>query len=274
MKTKTIAAFALAALVAAGCSGDGAGPLLSASTTAPGNGSTTAPPGNGATTTTSPTTTTLLAGVPRPLPIQEGLATFDTYVWRMEMHTVGPTAVDTSDTVIVLSADKPNDARLTETTQAESDAEETYESTTTITQVGNEMCTFDGEDYQYQEYTAQEREMIDLTTNLIDAQVIPGAEAVLVAEESVAGIPAAHYRYTLSGLGQDSGAVVVTNEVHYWISLESSVLLRYDLRAETRSGPTDDPAAEVFRVEATAELLEANGPVAIVFPSLCVAEEG
>lgn len=175
---------------------------------------------------------------------------------------------------MVLVADKPADARWTRVTMTQTgpDFDEPTETVSEVTQIGTESCTFDGETYTYEQMTAQQREILDVGLGLFDLQVIPGADAELVGTEDVAGIQADHFRYTLPGLGQDSGALVVENDVHYWISVEGDVLVRYRMDVETRSGPTTDPDAEVFRLEVGAQLVWANQTGDITFPAQCSAQ--
>lgn len=290
-----LAVLSLVVVTAAACSDDGGtfgiggeSSTTSATTATTGGGDapigttgTTSASGDSSTTSstlgdTTTTTTAEPAGPRRPAAIMEGLATFDSYRWQMTMSTIGPSAEESNDVAILLVADKPADARFTRITSIQTgpDFDEPAESVSEVTQVGTETCTFDGETYTYEEMTAQQREILDVSLGLFDLQVIPGADAELVGEEEVAGIRAYHYRYALPGLGQDSGAVVAENVVNYWISTEGDVLLRYRMDVETRSGPTTDPAAEVFRIEVGAQLIWANQPGDITFPQGCADQRG
>ena len=94
---------------------------------------------------------------------------------------------------------------------------------------------------------------------------------MVIAAESVAGIPATHYQFSVSGFGAESGALVTANQMDYWLADGSGVVLRYEMVIESRSGPTTDPAAEVYRIEGSAELLSANVFVPVELSPDCLA---
>ena len=70
--------------------------------------------------------------------------------------------------------------------------------------------------------------------------------------------PATHYRFSVSGFGADSGALVTANQIDYWLADGTGVVLKYEMVIESRSGPTTDSTAEVYRMEGSAELLSAT----------------
>jgi hypothetical protein len=278
-------ALVMAALTVAtgACTSDGnligditttASPATSGGTTAP-SGDTTTTGATGTTagdptgTTGAPATTAAPPPATRPAPIQEGLATFDSYRFRFRVATTG--GDEALDSTIEIAYDGAADARELVTTVAQTgpDAEDEPATQRTLT-VGNESCSFDGETWSYQAITDQQREFLEATRRLFDITIIPENPA-LVGTEEVAGIPAAHYRFTLSGLGQESGALVSANDVDYWVAEGTNVLVKYAAIIETRDGPTTDPDAQVFRTEASAELLSADQPIAVELPAECLA---
>lgn len=274
---------AVLTVVAGACSSDGnligdvptTGPTSSAGEATSTTGGTATTGATGTTsgdptgTTAAPATT---AAPPppatRPAPIQEGLATFDSYRFRLRVATTG--GEEALDSTIDIAYDGAADARelVTTITQTGPDAEGEPASQRTLT-VGNESCSFDGESWSYEAVTDQQREFVEATRRLFDITIIP-ENPVLVGTEEVAGIPAAHYRFSLSGLGQDSGALVTANDVDYWVAEGTNALVKYLAVIETRDGPTTDPDAQLFRTEASAELLSADEPVAVELPAECL----
>ncbi len=214
------------------------------------------------------------AGTDRPLPLREGLGTFDNYEWHMEMTTVGPTAAEQLILVTDWSFNRDPQSNLsrTTTTQTGPDFEEPEITTQDLYAVDGETCQFDGETWTYTEATDQQREVLDVGERLFDFTIVPD-NPVEVGQETIAGIPATHFSYTVSGFGSESGALVTANQMDYWVASDTSVLLKYTMVVESRSGPTSDPGAEVYRVEASAELMSANLFVPIELPQGCLAEK-
>lgn len=207
----------------------------------------------------------------RPLPLREGLGTFDSYEWHMEMTTIGPTSAETTSIVTDWSRNlEPSSTHnLTETTSTgpDIDPETTVQE---VYAVEGETCQFDGEDWVYEAATDQQQEVLDVVERLFDITIVPESP-VEVGSDVVAGIRATHWSYTVSGFGADSGALVTANQVDYWVAEDTTVLLKYALEIESRSGPSDDPDAEVYRVEASAELVSADQPIPIELPAECLA---
>ena len=114
--------------------------------------------------------------------------------------------------------------------------------------------------------------MLDVAERLFDFTIVP-ENPVEVGKESIAGVPATHFRFSVSGFGQESGALVTANDMDYWVADETGALVKYVLVVESRNGPTTDPEAEVYRVEASAELRSADLFVPIDLPVDCLAEK-
>lgn len=207
----------------------------------------------------------------RPLPLREGLGTFDSYQWHMELSTVGPSAEETSEVVTDWSHNADPAASRTRTVTTETgpdfDGEPTVQE---VYVVEGETCQYDGAEWVYTEATDQQQEVLDVVERLFDVTIVPD-NPVEVGSEPVSGIPATHWSYTVSGFGAESGALVTANQVDYWVADDTGVLLKYTMEIESRSGPSDDPEAEVYRAEASAELTSANQAVPISLPADCLA---
>lgn len=262
MKHLRSAAVLLAAtLLAASCSSDGgSGPLFG--TDASGSPVTTVP---------TETTTTAPAAPAAPLPIREGLGTFDHYVWTIEVATTGPTAGESSVTTEEWTFNRDPESRISRTRSVTVDPEspEPEESVTELYQVEGEACQWDGESWTHTVSTSQEQEVLDALQRLADVVIVPESP-IVIGEETVAGITATHYRFSVSGFGAESGALVTANQVDYWLSA-MGVVLRYEMNLESRSGPSDDPSATVYGVRVTAELLSADVPIPVELSPDCLA---
>lgn len=208
----------------------------------------------------------------QPLPIREGLGTFNNYVWSIEMTTIGPTVAESSTTTEELSFNRDPESRIsrtrTITTGPDIDGGQ-EESLTEIYQIELESCQWDGESWTHTLATNQQQEVLDAVQRLADVIIVPES-AVVIAEETIAGIPATHYQFTVSGFGAESGALVTANQADYWLSA-SGVVLKYLLVLESWSGPTDDPNSTVYSVVVNAQLLSANQPIPVELSPDCLA---
>ena len=246
----------------------------SSATTAPGSTTTSGPTTTEATTTTTTSTSAVQQPAARPVPLREGLASFDSFVFTFSTSTIGPTLDDSTTITALLEANSANDRRRTVIDSTISTAEDGPSSTSMeVIQIGQRICTYDGDSWTFERVTAQQREFLDLGAGLVDFVFVTD-DGVLVGPETVAGIPSRHYRYSLPGLGQDSGALVVSNQIDYWVSDDGNVLVKYDANIETRTGPSTDPETEVFGIQTSAEMMSANESVPIRFPDECPAGGG
>jgi hypothetical protein len=249
-----------AAVMLASCASDGgAGPLFGTDA-------------SGSTVTTTATGDTLAPTALEPLPIQEGLGTFDNYVWHMAVTTVGPTAGESSGNIVEWTFNRDPKSRISRltTTATGPDIEGVDESTTERYTVEGETCQWDGETWTHTVTTDQQQEVLDAVQRLFDIAIVPESPAN-VGSEAIAGIPATHYRFSVSGFGAESGALVTANQVDYWLADDTGAVLKYTAVLESWSGPTDDPASTVYRVEATAELISANVFVPVELSPDCLA---
>ncbi len=214
------------------------------------------------------------AATSRPLPLREGLGTFNNYEWHMEVSTIGPTDTERLDLVTDWSHNNDPESNFSRTvsTQEGPDFETPETTTQEVYTVEGDTCQFDGESWTFTGATDQQREVLDVAERLFDFTIVP-ENPIEVGQETIAGIPATHYRYSVAGFGSESGALVTANDMDYWVANDTNVLLKYAMVVESRSGPTGDPEAEVYRVQASAELISANTPVPITLPEGCLAEK-
>jgi hypothetical protein len=259
MRTRT-AIFSALLLIAASCGGSGGNPL---NPTSPTDGGTTEP---------GPASTAAPGGSEPPVPINAGLATFDAYVFETSFASEGPEPGSRSSTSIVTELDRASDSRrvTTDVLQEGPDLDEPLTSSQEVLTVGNESCTFDGDAWTYGSGSAEEREIIDLAQGQLDIVITP-ASPVEIGRGAIAGIPAINYSFTPAGFGAGSGAVTDISLAEYWVSVDGNVLLKYDLVAESRDGPSDDPETMTFVVEIHMELIDTVGPGTIALPADCLA---
>jgi hypothetical protein len=256
------------------CASDGGGaPLFG---TDP-SGSTITTSGSGgvvSTTTIAATTaptTTVPAGLD-PLPLQEGLGTFDNYVWRMTNATVGPTAGETTSNTVEWTFNRDPESRISRMTNTATgpDIEGVETTSTEMYSVSGEVCQWDGEAWTHTLASDQQQEVLDVAQRLFDVVIVP-EDPVMIGAETIAGVPATHYQFAVAGFGAESGALVTANQIDYWLADGTGVVVKYMMVIESRSGPTTDPAAEVYRVETSAELVSANVFVPVELHPDCLA---
>jgi len=261
-------------LVATAC-GDGAGNPVTTTGTSGTTGTTSTGGGGTSTTagTTVPetTTTTAPAGPRLPVPIREGLASFDAYVFIITVISAGPGDDERVDTTTRSEYDRATDSRIvvTDTFQSGPDFDPPEETRQRVRSLGNRTCTHDGDAWTYTEATAQEREILDLSERQVDLVVVPESP-VEVGTGEIAGIPAIHYTFTPAGLNPESGALTDVSVAEYWVAVDGNVLLKYDLVAESRDGPRDDPGTMTFTIEIHMELIDTIGPGEVNLPAACL----
>ena len=136
--------------------------------------------------------------------------------------------------------------------------------------VGNDSCMFSDGEWSYEALTPLERELADFSLTLMDLRV-PIENPVLVGPETINGVPADHFTFRLTSLGQESGALVQAADGEYWLAQDGRYLVKYLLTINMRTGPEGEPAAEAFNSTTRVELRNVNQPIAITLPPECEA---
>lgn len=205
-----------------------------------------------------------------PVPMNEGLASLNSY--RLEHHSesTGPTAVDRSITSFLLEHDEDSDSthiRSDSTTHDEENPEGTSENSEYY-QIGNESCTISDGEAEYESMSPIEREMSDFMASMVDFN--PSIEdPERVGEATVNGVETWHYRFEINSLGS-SGVEVVRSDGEYWMARDGRYLVRYLLNLELRDTLEGAEAAEVLEATIEVELSDINAPVAISMPQICL----
>lgn len=205
-------------------------------------------------------------------PILQGLASLNSYEFQVSATTVGPTEADRSDITASGQSDSANNLRHQVLTQSSTSADdpEGYTSTTESWQDATKSCSFDGEEYSSTAANPMDADFGTVLSGVFDI-VIPAGNAQLVGEETVAGVAAQHYSFTIQGLAASSGGQVEQNQGDIWVAKDGGYLLKYQVTTALRTAPQGSAGAEVFRLTLTLELTSVNQPVSVQMPAACPA---
>ncbi len=208
-------------------------------------------------------------------PILAGLASLNTYQWQMSATTVGPTDADRSAETASGASDSAAELRYVKNTSTESSADypepDTSSSETWTT--ADSTCEFDGEEYTTESANPFTADMGDVLTGVFDI-VIPAGNATKVGTETIAGVQADHYTFSIEGLGAGSGTQVDQNTGELWVAVDGGYLLKYQVTTSLRNTPADGSAIETYSLALTLELTSVNQPVGITVPAGCASQSG
>lgn len=202
-------------------------------------------------------------------PILEGLASLDSYEWQVSASTVGPTAGDQTEMTGTGSSDSAQQLRymkMTNTSVAADDTDGPSTSTTETWRAADSSCTFDGETYSTTTANPFESDLGTVLSGVFDI-VIPKGNATLQGTETVAGIEAEHYTFTIEGLGAGSGAQVEANSGEVWVAKDGGYVLKYTVTAKMVDTAG---TGNQYSLMLTLEMKSVNQPVSIVMPDGCI----
>jgi len=207
---------------------------------------------------------------PRPVGLYEGLASLNSYRFKMHTLSTGPTSQDYSESTSTTEYNQNGDQLYSKVENTNSSAEEPAKKTSLTEQyrLGQKYCrreTSDGEtDSEVSTATAFEQTTADAMFNLFDVSIAT-KDAQFVGAETVNGILTNHFTFTVSGLGT-SGAEVTQSQGDYWVAQDGQYLVKYQVTLEIRSGPAGDPNAQVSRLEIQTEVSDINTAITVVMP--------
>jgi hypothetical protein len=205
--------------------------------------------------------------------LRQGLASLDTYVLTSRVLNTGPTSNDRSDLKVIYKGNNPKKSSHIHQESLDSTAEDpsTEVDISDTYQVSTRSCSIsDGSSSgQLREVLPIQLDMNDTFATLIDANLMVD-NPVFVAEETINGIPANHYRFVISRLGKDSGGVVSRNQGDLWVAKDGKYLVKYAAVLEISTNTTDKSLAQVMHSELTMELSAVNQPLEITIPANCV----
>jgi hypothetical protein len=210
---------------------------------------------------------------PKPIGIQEGLGSLDSYSITASLNM---TDSDGSDTELyeTLDRDIANSKSHTVTTNISREAGESEDSTSTeeVISSGLVTCTKNDEGWDYSAMTEQEKEMSDIFKQMID--VLPLIDdPIYVNDEEINGVQTHHFTFEVNGIGQKSGSVATTNHGEYWIAIDGQYMVKYQLELVVQSAANDSGEQEVASISASFDLSNINQPLEIELPSDCVPSE-
>jgi hypothetical protein len=221
-----------------------------------------------------PTKTMTPTQIPfKPVGIREGLASLNSYRFKIDTILNGPTAQDKSHTINLIEYNKDSDSSHNQTTVTSSTAKDPKENTITTDtyQIGNKSCTISGAEEKNAKITENDplnQEMREVTGDLMD--IIPNIQkAKFIGVETVSGVKTNHFKFTPGGLGKKSGAQVSKSSGDYWLAQDGQYLVKYVLILETRTAPEGNPNAKVMYTEVQINLSDINQAIEISMPANC-----
>jgi hypothetical protein len=210
---------------------------------------------------------------PRPVGFYEGLASLNSYKLKIRTLFTGPKAVDYNENISTTSYNQNGDQLYTKVENTSSSEDEPTKKTTVSEQyrLGQKYCqrsTSDGEtESELSEASPLQQTMTDAIFNLFDITVAT-KDAKFIGAETINGVPANHFTFTVSGLGT-SGAEVTQSQGEYWVAQDGQYLVKYRVTMEMRSGPAGDPKTETIHVEIQTEVSEINTAITVQMPPDC-----
>lgn len=216
-------------------------------------------------------TSTPTAPDPKPVSFQDGFGSLDSYKFTLHIES---SKSDGSSTIIdeILEssvADENNHTIMTTSTRSEDGSDDSNETTETYN-IGTVTCTLSDGEWEYSSKTVQEKEISDIFSQMID--FVPVIKNPLfVGEENVNGVQSNHFTFSISGIGEKSGAVATKNQGDYWLAVDGQYIVRYTLDLQVQSAPADSSGAEVSTMVVKYDLTEVNVPILLSQPDACIA---
>jgi hypothetical protein len=206
-----------------------------------------------------------------PISVRLGLNSLNSYSMVVEWKTSDLTPENESRTRLEIQASQEQDSQIMHTfilvpADEEEEGSEPSQTDTYAYSIGAEQCSgSDADGWDFQTYSPQEKEMLDLLSEMVDMLPIID-DPVYVGPETMNGILSNHFTFQVSGLGAESGTVVNLNQGDYWLAQDGQYIVRYVLLVET----VDANTLETIHTEFLIDLTSANQPVSIAFPQGCL----
>lgn len=209
-----------------------------------------------------------------PIGLRQGLASLNSYRMKVEIIADGPTDKDKNHQSMLIEYDQKTDATHMHSenlTSSADDPEEERGSADTY-KIGALSCSLSGdssdETSEIEETNPLVKEMTETMPNLIDMTLYV-EKPVPAGEETINGVKARHYTFTVSGLGKKSGGQATQSAGEYWVAVDGQYLVKYAVVMEMRSAPAGNTAAQVVHSEIRIELTDINQPITITMPPEC-----
>ena len=207
---------------------------------------------------------------PNPVSFQEGLGSLDSYKFDIHILSSDSTGAITGIDEFMESSviDENNHSIMTSTSRSPEDSEESV-STSETYNLGTVTCTFSDDEWSYEKKSLQDKEMIDIFSQMIDyVPVIKNPE--FVSEEEINGVKTNHFTFKIAGIGEKSGSVATINDGNYWLAKDGQYIVRYTLNLQVQSVPEGSSEAKTSTLEISYELYDVNVPILLTQPAECV----
>lgn len=210
---------------------------------------------------------------PNPIGIQAGLNSMDYYRVNIIMSTHDSTGAKSETNMVVDRSvlDKNYHSVQTDTSfDPENDTEESTSISETYS-IGTATCSGSGEEWEYEEVSAQSKELSDVFQGMVDfLPVIDNPE--FVGEENINGIDCNHFTFKVAGIGDTSGSVATVNSGEYWLAKDGQYMVKYHLILEVQSAAEGSSEAEISNIDASFDLTNVNVPITFTMPVQCVPQ--
>jgi hypothetical protein len=207
-----------------------------------------------------------------PIGLWAGLSSLNSYRLTIRTTANGPEAQDKSQMIYLTEVGSDGDSSHVRSENISSSADDPDVSSSSSDQyrIGNRTCELSSDDDEVSvtDEDPMVQEMLNTWVKLID--LVPTVnDPVFVGEEELNGIKTNHFIFTVSGLGVDSGAEVVSSGGEYWLAQDGQFIVKYSALLETRNGPVGDPETKTMSVEFYIELKDVNQDILITMPEQC-----
>jgi hypothetical protein len=205
-----------------------------------------------------------------PVPINQGLASLDSYRMSYTNDVYDSVPDQRSVTTFVVAQDKENDAAYNSTESQITTEDYQIVSTTLQEQyvIGNQVCILQDGVATVNIMSDSARELSGLMSQGFTYNpLIENPE--FVGEDAVNGVPVRLYDFEVTSVSATSKSEVGQAEGKYALADDGDYLVTYRLDMELRTGPEGDPEAEYSVSFFDLSLENINEPQEITFPESC-----
>jgi hypothetical protein len=209
-----------------------------------------------------------------PVPINQGLASLDSYRMTFTNDIYDSVAQERSVSTFVVASDRNADATTSrnETRISTAENEVVSEDVQEQFMIGNQVCQVAAGEAEMTTMSDTAQVMSDLMSQVVDFKPLI-ENPVYVGQDVVNGVPVRTYTFELRSVGAASEVEVDRADGSYAVAVDGDYLVSYRLDLELRTGPEGDPEAESTDSYFELSLEEINQPVEIAFPPNCQAAE-
>jgi hypothetical protein len=215
------------------------------------------------------------AGAPLlPVPINEGLASLDSYHMTYTSDVFDSASQTRTQTTLITDLDRESDASYnrTETRTTGEDSSEDSEAVQEQFAIGDHLCTVSDGEAEMTIVSEMAQVLSDLMSRVVVLQPLI-EDPVFVGEDVVNGVPVRTYTFEVRSVEATTEVEVSRSDGAYAVAIDGDYLVHYRLDLELRSGAEGDPQAEFSTFSIEVSLEDVNLPVDIAFPDACVAAD-